>query len=108
MIINELLLLVLVPFIAAVLNLFLPETLRKFLTAVSLIITAILIYLIYRMPVQTVSFFDQVILSADKMSLFVITFIQVLSIIILIFSLNGNFRIQLSLTSKELHRGNTG
>jgi multicomponent Na+:H+ antiporter subunit A len=89
MIINELLLLVLVPFIAAVLNLFLPATLRKFLTAVSLIITAILIYLVYRMPVQTVSFFDQVILSADKMSLFVLTFIQVLSIIILIFSLNG-------------------
>ena len=89
MIINELLLLVLVPFIAAILNLFLPAAIRKFLTAVSLIITAILIYLVYRMPVQTVSFFDQVILSADKMSLFVLTFIQVLSIIILIFSLNG-------------------
>jgi formate hydrogenlyase subunit 3/multisubunit Na+/H+ antiporter MnhD subunit len=89
MIINEVLLLILVPFIAATLNLFLPATLRKILTAVSLIITAILIYLVYRMPSQTVSFLDQVILSADKMSLFVLTFIQVLSIIILIFSLNG-------------------
>jgi formate hydrogenlyase subunit 3/multisubunit Na+/H+ antiporter MnhD subunit len=89
MIINELLLLILVPFIAATLNLFLPATIRKFLTAASLIITAILIYLVYRMPAQTVSFFDQVIFSTDKMSLFVITFIQVLSIIILIFSLNG-------------------
>jgi formate hydrogenlyase subunit 3/multisubunit Na+/H+ antiporter MnhD subunit len=89
MIINELLLLVIVPFIAAILNIFLPATIRKFLTAASLIITAILIYLIYRMPAQTVSLFDQAILSADKMSLFVLTFIQVLSIIILIFSLNG-------------------
>jgi formate hydrogenlyase subunit 3/multisubunit Na+/H+ antiporter MnhD subunit len=89
MIINELLLLVLMPFIAAILNLFLPAALRKILTAASLIITSILIYLVYRMPAQTVSFFDQVIFSADKMSLFVLTFIQVLSIIILIFSLNG-------------------
>ena len=89
MIINELLLLILVPFIAAILNLFLPAIIRKIFTAVSLVITSILIYILYRIPQQSFSVFDQIILSADKMSLFVVTFIQVLSIIILIFSLNG-------------------
>lgn len=86
---NELLLLMLVPFAAAVLNLFLPASLRKILTVLSLTVTSILIYLLYRMMPQTFSMFDQTILSADKMSLFVLTFIQLLSIIILIFSLYG-------------------
>ncbi len=89
LIFNELLLLILVPFAAAVLNLFLPASLRKILTVLSLAVTSILIYLLYRMMPQTFSMFDQTILSADKMSLFVLTFIQLLSIIILIFSLYG-------------------
>ena len=86
---NELLLLILIPFAAAVLNLFLPASLRKILTFLSLVITSILIYMLYRMMPQTFSMFDQTILSADQMSLFVLTFIQLLSIIILIFSLFG-------------------
>lgn len=89
LILNELLLLILVPFAAAVLNLFLPASLRKILTVLSLTVTSILIYLLYRMLPQTFSMFEQTILSADKMSLFVLTFIQLLSIIILIFSLYG-------------------
>lgn len=86
---NELLLLILIPFAAAVINIFLPAALRKILTVISLAITSILIYFLYRMPLQTFSLFDQVVLSADEMSLFVLTFIQLLSFIILIFSLFG-------------------
>ena len=89
MIINELLLLILVPFVAAILNLSFPAIIRKIFTALSLAITSILIYILYRIPQLSFSVSDQIILSADKMSLFVVTFIQVLSIIILIFSLSG-------------------
>jgi len=88
-IINELLLLILVPIIAAIFNMFLPAAIRKILTAFSLTITSIFIYFLYRMPAQTFSLFGQTVLSADKMSLFVLTFIQLLSFIILIFSLRG-------------------
>lgn len=89
LIFNELLFLILVPFAAAVLNLFLPALLRKILTFLSLVTTSVLIYMLYRMMPQTFSLFDQTILSADKMGLFVLTFIQLLSFIILIFSLFG-------------------
>ena len=89
MIINELLLLILVPFVAAILNLSFPAIIRKIFTAISLAITSILVYILYRIPQLSFSVSDQIILSADKMSLFVVTFIQVLSIIILIFSLSG-------------------
>ncbi len=86
---NELLLLIIVPFAAALLNLLFPAIIRKILTAISLVITSVLIYFVYHMPLQTFSLFDQTILSADKMSLFVLTFIQLLSFIILVFSLSG-------------------
>lgn len=86
---NELLLLIIVPFATAAINIFFPAALRKILTVISLAITSILIYLLYRIPLQTFSLFDQTILSADQMSLFVLTFIQLLSFIILIFSLFG-------------------
>ncbi len=89
MIINELLLLILVPFVAAILNLSFPAIIRKIFTAISLAITSILVYILYRIPQLSFSVSDQIILSADKMSLFVLTFIQLLSVIILIFSLNG-------------------
>lgn len=89
LVIKELILLILIPFIAALLNLFLPVILRKAITFISLIASSVCIYLLYRIPAQTFSMFNQIIFSADKLSLFVLTFIQLLSIIILTFALYG-------------------
>lgn len=89
LIVNELLFLVLVPFMAAVLNLFLPVVVRKILTFVSLIASSVAVYLLYRMTPEPFLIFNEVIFATDKLSLFVLTFIELLSIIILIFSLYG-------------------
>jgi len=89
MIINELLLLIVVPLGIALINLFLPAMLRKILTTMGLIFTLLLVYLLYQKPADTLSYFNVPVFSIDQMGLFAIIFIQVLSFIILIFSLKG-------------------
>jgi multicomponent Na+:H+ antiporter subunit A len=89
MAINELSLLVLVPLIVALLNIFLPVILRKFLSVAAVVYLIILNYQLFINVASDAYLFDVVIFSVDKLSLFILAFIQILSIIILIFSLKG-------------------
>ncbi len=89
MVINDLSLLVLVPLIIALLNLFLPVILRKFLTVCSVLYLLFLNYRIFMNPVSDVLLANTAIFSIDKLSLLIISFIQILAIIILLFSLKG-------------------
>jgi formate hydrogenlyase subunit 3/multisubunit Na+/H+ antiporter MnhD subunit len=89
MVINELSLLILVPLIAAVLNIFLPVVLRKILTVLAVIYLLFINYQLFLMKTTEAYLFNTVIFSLDQLSFFILTFIQVLSTIILIFSLKG-------------------
>jgi len=89
MAINELSLLVLVPFIVALLNIFLPVILRKFLSVAVVVYLIILNYQLFINVASDAYLFDVAIFSVDKLSLFILAFIQILSIIILVFSLKG-------------------
>ena len=89
MAINELSLLVLVPFIVALLNIFLPVILRKFLSVAAIVYLLILNYQLFINVAPDAYLFDVAIFSVDKLSLFILAFIQILSIIILVFSLKG-------------------
>jgi len=87
--INELILLIAVPLIVAVINIFLPVMLRKVLNFLALIYLLFLNYQLFQIGAVSVSLFDQVIFNVDKLSIFILIFIQILSFIILIFSLKG-------------------
>lgn len=89
MIYNELLLLIIIPLIIAFINLFLPVIIRKILTFIGLGISLFFVYLIYIENPESIMLFDQTVFSIDQLGLLVIAFIQILSFIILIFSLNG-------------------
>lgn len=89
MIINELLLFLIIPLAVGFINLFLPALLRKGLTFLALALGLVMIYLFYQRPTDSFAYFGQIIFSLDQLGLFVVTFIQILSFIILIFSLNG-------------------
>ncbi|HSW56178.1 MAG TPA: proton-conducting transporter membrane subunit [Ignavibacteriaceae bacterium] len=89
MIINELLLFLIVPLAVGFVNLFLPAFLRKVLTFLALAFGLVMVYLFYQRPMDSFAYFNQIIFSLDQLGLFVVTFIQILSFIILVFSLNG-------------------
>ncbi len=89
MIINELLLFLIVPLTVGFVNLFLPAFLRKVLTFLALGFGLVVVYLFYQKPMDSFAYFGQIIFSLDQLGLFVVAFIQILSFIILIFSLNG-------------------
>ena len=87
MIINELLLFLIIPLAVGFVNLFLPAFLRKGLTFIALAIGLVMVYLFYQRPMDSFAYFGQIIFSLDQLGLFVVAFIQILSFIILIFSL---------------------
>jgi len=89
MIINELLLFLIVPLAVGFINLFLPAFLRKGLTFLALAFGLVMVYFFYQRPMDSFAYFGQIIFSLDQLGLFVVAFIQILSFIILIFSLNG-------------------
>jgi multicomponent Na+:H+ antiporter subunit A len=89
MIINELLLFILIPFIIGMVNLFLPVFLRKTLAFLALVFGLVMVYIFYQRSTDSFASFNQIIFSLDQLGLFVITFIQILGFIILLFSLNG-------------------
>lgn len=89
MAVNELSLLVLVPFSVAILNIFLPVILRKILTVAAVVYLVILNIQLFTGIIPDAYLFDAVIFSLDKLSLFILIFIQILSFIILVFSLKG-------------------
>jgi len=86
---NALFLVVLIPFVAAVANMVLPVLFRKILTLLALAITAILAFTMVGGSIAGFSFLDNVIFSVDNIAIFVLLFIQILSLLILIFSLKG-------------------
>lgn len=95
MAINQLSLLILVPLIIAVLNLFLPVILRKILAALGLVWLLILNYQLFMNPVAEIVIQGVAVLAVDKLALAILSFIQILAVVILIFSLKGvNPKIQ--------------
>ncbi|MCX6151290.1 MAG: proton-conducting transporter membrane subunit [Ignavibacteriales bacterium] len=86
---NELAILVYIPFGIAVLNIFLPVIVRKVLTFLTILFSFVIVHKLYTSPAENLILFNNVVFAADQMSLFVLIFIQLLSIIILIFSLKG-------------------
>jgi len=87
--INNLELIILIPLAAAIVNILLPVSLRKIITLVSIMLSSFFIWLVYKSGVVPVSYLGNDIFSADDMSLFTLTFVQLLSFIILLFSLKG-------------------
>ncbi len=87
--INDLTLLVAVPFAVALINLILPTILRKLLTFLTLVYLLVLNYQLFQSGTQAAYLFDQLIFNIDKLSIFILIFIQILSFIILVFSMKG-------------------
>ena len=87
--INDLTLLVSVPIVVAIVNLFLPVILRKILNFLALIYLLVLNIQILQAGMGTVVLFGQTIMQVDALSAFISLFIQILSFIILIFALKG-------------------
>jgi len=87
--------LILLPLGVAVVNIFLPTLLRKLLTALSLGVSLYLVVDLYFISglahLQNAEFmlWGEQILAIDQMSAFSLAFIQLLSFIILLFSLKG-------------------
>ncbi len=86
---NNLLLLILIPLAISFLNIFLPKILRKILVFATLVVTSIITVNLFNVNNETFILFSNTILSLDKMSYFALAGIQLLSFIILIFSLKG-------------------
>jgi multicomponent Na+:H+ antiporter subunit A len=89
MLANELVLLVLIPLVITLLNVFLPPLLRKTLTFLTIIASLFIVYKLYFTPAINFSIFNNEIFAVDQMSLFILSFILILSLIILIYSLKG-------------------
>lgn len=86
---NPIVLLILIPLAAGLINLLLPIGLRKLVTLLSVSFGVYCVYGIFtRMP-EPVSLFGLAVASADKTSLFALIFLQLLSFLILVFSLSG-------------------
>jgi len=86
---NILLLLLLVPLGIGIINLFVPVWLKKVMTFLGLGLNLYLVYSLYMHSANSVIFFNDTIFSIDQVGIFAITFVQLLSFIILIFSLKG-------------------
>ncbi len=89
MAINELTLLIAIPLLIGIINIFIPTLLRKILTFLGLLALLVLNYQLLVKPVQQVYIFDNLVLTTDQLALFTVAFIQILSFIIFIFSLKG-------------------
>lgn len=87
--INFLVVLIAVPLVVSLINIIFPALIGKLLSLLSLIYTSFVVYLLFTTGVESAAFFGIVIFSADKLTLFTVAFIQLLSIIILLFSLKG-------------------
>jgi multicomponent Na+:H+ antiporter subunit A len=87
--INLLVLLIIAPLVVSILNIILPRLIQKIFSMCSIAGTIYISYMLYTQPFETASFFGTLVFSLDKLGIFTIVFIQILSFIILIFSLKG-------------------
>lgn len=86
---SNLTLMVAVPILIGLLNIFLPTMLRKLFTFAGLIYLLYLSYFLYKGAGQVAYLFELPVFGIDRLALFTLIFIQVLSLPILIFSLKG-------------------
>ena len=87
--VSNLTLMVAVPLIIAVLNIFMPTVLRKILTFAVSGYLLYLSYLMYKGQAVPAYLFGNPVFGLDKLALFTLIFIQAMSFIILIFALKG-------------------
>ena len=89
MAINELTLLVLIPLAIGIVNIFLPTILRKILTFLGSVYLLVVVYQLFGSADNQLALFGTQIMAADQLGLFTVVFVQILSFVILIFSLKG-------------------
>lgn len=89
MVINELTLLIAIPLIVGIINIFVPTILKKILTFLGIVYSLIICYRMFSISSEEVYLFGEAVLSIDKLGFLVLCFIQILSFIILIFSSKG-------------------
>jgi len=87
--VNPIILLIAIPLLISLLNFMLPVLVRKILSFAAIVYTLIGTYILYTSPAVGVEIFGEIVLSLDSMGSFALIFIQILSFIILIFSLKG-------------------
>lgn len=87
--VSNLTLFILIPAVIGILNLMLPRIGQKVLTLGGQVYLLYLAYQLFRGFAEDAYLFDKLVFHLDALSLFVVVFIQVLSAIILLFSLKG-------------------
>jgi formate hydrogenlyase subunit 3/multisubunit Na+/H+ antiporter MnhD subunit len=86
---NEFILLIVIPLLAALVNAALPVVFRKIITLLVILFTGFMAYGLFITRPEVVRIFNERIFSVDQLGVFTIAFIQLLSFIILLFSLKG-------------------
>jgi len=102
---NYLFLLVVIPIIATIINLFVPKIIKKLLTLAAVVWTLILSIKVFSAETMSFGLFGTNIFLTDQLSKFILLFVNILSLIILIYCLKnvkseyeGKFFILFSLT----------
>lgn len=86
---NPMFLLLGVPLVIGIINLFLPIIIRKILTLLGLVFCGILVIRLFGSFPESAEFLRTTVASLDRMALLALVFIQLLGLIILLFSLAG-------------------
>lgn len=86
---NYLVLVILIPVAITIINIFLPKILKKILTFAGIIISLYFSIKIFSAANLSFSLFNETILQSDALSNFVMLFINILSLIVLIYSLKN-------------------
>ncbi|MCD6100278.1 MAG: hypothetical protein J7K33_06840 [Candidatus Marinimicrobia bacterium] len=89
---NELSLLLLVPLVVGVVNVFLPLVLRKILSVACMVYLLVITFGIYNSMGLEVRFLNVGILGVDRLAFFSLAFIQIIGTLVLIFSFKGVVR----------------
>lgn len=89
MLTNPLVLLIAIPLVIGLLNLFLPSIFQKILNLLSGIYLLTVVFALYRGASETISLFGTDLLAVDQLSIFALIFVQVLGLVILLFALKG-------------------
>ena len=86
---DNILLLITLPIIVGIVNLFLPNILRKMINSILLIFLLYPVYLLYNQTGWQYDFMNTTIFAVDKLSYLTLVFIQLMSLIVFIFMLKG-------------------
>ncbi len=86
---NYLVLVILIPVIVAIVNIFVPKILKKILTLAGIVVSLYFSIRIFSVGILHFSLFNETILQNDALSNFILLFVNILSLIILIYSLKN-------------------